>query len=170
MYKASPEIIGDVISWREYTWQLKSVQGWMQLPPFIIFENDAKHILEEHEKKHKGASGYKLANTDMLLDIGSHSGVVAMLALERVNIEKVVCVEPCPHTCAIVRKNLEHWGERAVVVERALHHRPEVDLSLNVHRTRNFFNSPAIGHNLCSSLTRAPSICIRFSRSGMQPL
>lgn len=65
---------------------------------------------------------YRLPETftsdDVIVDIGSNIGTFALACLER-GAGEVVCVEPCPKNCHVLRQNLARYGSRARVIEAA---------------------------------------------------
>jgi FkbM family methyltransferase len=66
-------------------------------------------------------SGYKLlqpSDGGTLLDIGGNIGAVARWWMKKGG-DKVVSVEPEPENATLLRKNLEEFGDRAVVYEAA---------------------------------------------------
>lgn len=66
-------------------------------------------------------SGYKLLNPrdgGTLLDIGGNIGAVSRWWLKNGG-DRVVSVEPEPDNAAILRRNVEEFGERALVLEAA---------------------------------------------------
>lgn len=66
-------------------------------------------------------TGYKLLNPKdggTLLDIGGNIGVVARWWLKNGG-DRVISVEPEPENATLLRKNLEEFGERALVIEAA---------------------------------------------------
>lgn len=66
-------------------------------------------------------SGYKLLNPrdgGTLLDVGGNIGAVSRWWLKKGG-ERVISVEPEPENAELLRKNLEEFGDRAVVYEAA---------------------------------------------------
>ncbi len=66
-------------------------------------------------------SGYKLLNPrdgGTLLDVGGNIGAVSRWWLKNGG-DRVISVEPEPDNAAILRRNLEEFGDRAIVLEAA---------------------------------------------------
>lgn len=61
--------------------------------------------------------------TDILLDVGAHIGATSATFLS-VPIWYSVAVEPAPENAALLRKNLEQFGERAIIIEAACRQDP----------------------------------------------
>lgn len=57
--------------------------------------------------------------SDLILDVGAHSGSFALAALRR-GAGRVVCCEPCPDNFALLRHNLAPFGKRAVLLNCAV--------------------------------------------------
>ena len=56
---------------------------------------------------------------DVILDVGAHIGCFAIACLQR-RAHKVVCVEPDPDNCNLLRFNLQPYHDRAHVVQGAI--------------------------------------------------
>lgn len=59
-------------------------------------------------------------STDIVLDIGAHIGSFGWAALAEFNVAKCVFIEADPINVEMLRVNIEQFGDRAVIVPKAL--------------------------------------------------
>src|SRR5690242_5339649 len=73
----------------------------------IFLEREYAHIEPLHDAR-------------LVLDCGSNIGLASIYFLNHFAAAKVIAVEPDPENAALCRRNLQHYGARATVIEGAI--------------------------------------------------
>jgi FkbM family methyltransferase len=56
----------------------------------------------------------------MIVDLGANVGITTLYYARRFPAARFVCVEPDPANAALLRRNVDHLGDRVVVIEAAI--------------------------------------------------